>query len=138
MEKRYQIYIIKSTKDGNMFAGLTSTDNSNMLRWIYNKSKTGTAYTKLAKSIKENGYSTHSFQRTNNIFNNKDEGEEFLKKLQTSLEEEGKLLNDTVINTDKYVCPGCKKNIRVMYKDVHDEKYCTSVTNDYIQSLIRK
>ena len=136
MERRYQIYIIKCTKTGHMFAGLTSTDNTNMLQWLNRKCKSGEAYIKLAKSIKDNEYKNHVFQRTKYVFTNKDEGEQALRKIQLGLEGKGLLLNDSVINTDKYVCNGCGKNVREQYRQVHDEKYCTSSTNSFIESMI--
>jgi len=136
MEQQYQIYIIKSTKDGNMFAGITGTQDTNLLRWLFNKSKSSGQYAKLAESIKVNGYANHSFQRTNLKFKYKNEAEETLKKIQIKLLADGKLLNDSVVDTEKYVCEYCGKTIRVCYREGHLEKYCPKTTNDFINSLL--
>lgn len=138
--KSYQLYSIKCTKSQKIFIGITTGTKANMLNWLLQSSQDDpTAYSKLKESVKEHGINNHTFNRhPNKVFNTKKEGEEYLKTIQVSLCQKGLLLNDSVVNPETYLCGGCNKNIKVIYKKVHDEKYCSASTLSYLDSLVEE
>lgn len=133
---RYQIYTIKNTANNKLFVGLTSGE-SNMLTWILRKVKTDPeSYQKLQESVKVSGRNKHAFQRTNKVFDTKEEGEIYLRAIHQKLEQQDMLLNDSVIEIERYTCEHCQKRLKVIYKAKHDEMYCTKSTNDLLDSLL--
>lgn len=135
-QNSYYFYTIKNTKNGQIFTGITTGTKANMLHWILENVTDENRYKKLKESVKQYGKSSHNFCRhINKKFNTKKEGEEYLKTVQTILTQKGLSLNDDIVNPETYNCDGCGKNIKVVFRDIHNEKYCSANLISFLDSL---
>lgn len=134
MSKTYTIYMISNTKNNKVYIGLTTSPN-NMMYWLLKKNKENGSYKSLAESVKQDGISCHTYHRTNKVFDNKDDGEQALRNYQLKLHEKGLLINDVIVETEKYTCQHCNKTLKVCYKDKHEELYCSKRANEVLDSL---
>jgi len=127
--------MIKNTKNKKVYLGLTTSKN-NMMYWLLRKGKETGRYECLIKSVKESGINNHTYQLTNKVFDNKDEGEIALRQFQLALKSKDLLINDFIVEVEKYTCEHCGKTLKVCYKEKHDEEYCPKRSNDFLDSLI--
>jgi hypothetical protein len=136
--KKYQVYTIKCNKTEKIFVGITSGTKANMLNWLLKSSEQDPeSYVNLKQSVKEHGLQNHVFSRhQDKIFNTKKEGEEYISKVQTALCKKDLLLNDNVVNPETYTCLHCGKTLKVVYRQVHDDNYCSSRTMKFLDSIM--
>jgi hypothetical protein len=103
--------------------------------WLLRKAKDTGNYKNLSESVKQHGISNHTFIRTNKVFNNKQEGEEALRSYQLKIQSVGKLMNDSVVETERYECEKCGMKLKRCYKEKHDDVYCSAKTIEFLDML---
>jgi len=124
-------------KDSRIFVGITSGTKANMLDWLINKCvEDPNSYKNLHASVIKHGKREHSYQRHNIFYEDKKSGEEAVFKMQTNIFNKGLLLNDNIVNPETYECEHCQKVLKLEYKAIHDEKYCSKITIDFLNELL--
>ena len=124
----YYVVAIKCTKDNSYYLCVSNRETANTIKYFIDVNRTNkTKYVKFNEKVKEFGRGSMICSRLLTKYSDKESAEWFVyNKLQT-LNEQGKMLNDNIINPTRIECDGCGKLIRQELLAAHKEKYCMVV-----------
>lgn len=152
-KKLYFVYVIKESGSGSMYVGCSNSTNEyyNPLKFLVRKAKTSMTehpeekhlhlYQKLLNSVNNNKYKNHVFYKTKFRNLEKEAAEEKVFQILSGMSDE-MVLNDKIVNPERYVCESCGKKLKLVFKEVHEAKYCSkavdNLLDEYISSRIEK
>lgn len=143
----YFVYIVRHAKSitdptSKMYVGCSNSTNENYnpINFFIKKAKetaeTDTPrYQKLYESINKYGKKNHSTVITNFKNLEKEKAEKVVYDILVKLDSD-RVLNDVIINPERYTCEFCGKVLKKIYKDRHEELYCVNKVNDELAKLV--
>ena len=124
----YFVYVIKCVSDNTYYVGVSNSVNVNYnpLKWMFNQNKHTITdypkYVKLSEAVRKcrmSGFKTIITKHRGT----KEECERTAYDMLLKIGSE-KYLNDEIVEPTRYECDKCGKSLKVVYKELHDEKYC--------------
>lgn len=135
--KNYFTYFIKND-EGKYYIGISNSNNHyyNPLRWFLSENKKNPeAYKNISASIKKHSYKGHVLRKRDHGLTKK-EAEEKIYEFGLKLQEKGLLINSKLINPERYNCRGCGMEIKKIFEQQHNEKYCSALLDDELDRLL--